>query len=109
MQAAHFPALAAALRKLFGPSFSAEPQADGLGFRWRGRDSGSCGALGMEQDWLLSALSTAHDVVLEGMGEDGEHPGLLVQAQPAVLADERGWRLRLLFPGGEVKETLWPL
>ena len=105
---AHLSALAAALNRLFGPHLYAEALSDSIGLRWRGREFGSFGTVGMEQEAFAEmALNTAHDVVLEGMGEDGDHPGPLLHASWDVLAGAQGWRLRLTLEGGEVREALW--
>ena len=104
----HLPALAAALNALFGPHLSAEAESNGIGFRWRGRDFGSFGTVGMEQQTFAEmALNTAHDVVLEGMGEDGEHPGPLLHAAWEARAEAGGWRLCLTLENGEQREALW--
>ena len=56
----------------------------------------------VEGDVAWAALNTTHDVVLEGLGEDGEHPQALASARVDVQPVAGGWKLRLLSPVGEV-------
>ena len=64
--------------------------------------------MGIEQESLaFSALNTAHDVVLEGMGEDGVHPGPLLSAELDVLAGPQGWHLRVTLTDGTVRQAFW--
>ena len=103
------PALTDALNHFFGPHFSAEVESGGLGFHWRGRSFGGLELSGMlEGDVAWSALNTAHDVVLEGLGEDGEHPRALASAHVDVQPVAGGWQLRLLTPDGEtLRQEVW--
>lgn len=102
-------ALAEALQGLFAPRFPAEAGTRGIDFSWNGRGFGSLVVGGMESSSVASAtLSTAHDTVLEGMGEDGEHPGALANASCHVETVPEGYRLILLnSDGGELASALW--
>ncbi|GGI73390.1 hypothetical protein GCM10010914_04230 [Deinococcus wulumuqiensis] len=86
-----------------------EVESGGLGFHWRGRSFGGLELSGMlEGDVAWSALNTAHDVVLEGLGEDGEHPRALASAHVDVQPVAGGWQLRLLTPDGEtLRQEVW--
>ncbi len=54
------------------------------------------------------SLSTAHDVVLEGLGEDGQHPGPLAEASCVAEPTAAGWLLRLHSPAGqELGRAVW--
>ena len=82
-----------------------------MGFTWAGRSFGSLEVTGIEPESVASiALETALDTVLEGMGEDGDHPGPLVRAHAETHVVPGGWLLRLVdLDGQTLRQALWLL
>lgn len=104
--------LLAALRELFGPRLEvgeAGGEDGGVVFLWDGRVDCMVGLTeGGLQSVAEQLLSTAQDIWLCGLGEEGTHPGAWATASPEVIPEAAGLRLVLRQGEREVASVLVP-
>lgn len=107
MNKAQQQALAAALTSLFGEDLGIALLPGGFGFSWKGQDFGCLiwqragETEGMALPNIVSAaLQTAHDTVLEGMGNAGTDPGPLATSTCDFAEVPGGFRVRLKTDNG---------
>ncbi|WP_216318227.1 hypothetical protein [Deinococcus aestuarii] len=97
---------------MFGPrlGFGAVKEGDReIVLLWDGQVDSVVGlAEGGPENVAWQLLSTAQDLWLRGLGEEGTHPGVWATASPEVSRDGLEWVLALRGPGGEVASARVP-